>query len=42
MAAKIMGILREFILSLHQARAKVVIMSNALFGITSKFELNVP
>jgi len=36
-----MGMLLEFILSLHHAKANVEIINNKLFGMTSKYELRV-
>lgn len=41
-AANIIGILLELILSLHHDNVNVVMIKRALFGITSKFELKVP
>lgn len=42
MAAKMIGMLLELILSLHHANANVEIMSKALLGITRRLELKVP
>ena len=41
-AAKMIGMLLELILSLHQASANVDTINSALFGIVSRFELKVP
>ena len=41
-AAKIIGMLLELILSLHQANANVEMINNALLGMTRRFELKVP
>lgn len=41
-AAKMIGILLELTLSLHQASEKVVIINSALFGIVRRFVLKVP